>query len=65
MKNKKTRRIVIGVVLVVLAVFIVSKFYSYVDNYYRATDEAWTFINEPAEGVKVECVEPRLRVSWL
>lgn len=57
MKNKKTRRIVIGVVLVVLAVFIVSKFYSYVDNYYRATDEAWTFINEPAEGVEVEYVD--------
>ncbi|MBQ8490560.1 MAG: alpha/beta hydrolase [Pseudobutyrivibrio sp.] len=57
MKNKKTRRIVIGVVLVVLVVFIVSKFYSYVDNYYRATDEAWTFINEPAEGVEVEYVD--------
>ena len=57
MKNKKTRKIIIGAIIAVIVVAIVCKCFSFVNNYYMATDEAWTFINEPAEGVKIERVD--------
>ena len=57
MKNKKTRKIIIGAIIAVIVVAIVCKCFSFVNNYYMATDEAWTFMNEPAEGVKVEYVD--------
>lgn len=57
MKSKKKRRIIVGVVILAVVIACVWKCFSYVNNYYKATDEAWKYISEPAEGVKVEDVD--------
>ncbi|MCR5415940.1 MAG: alpha/beta hydrolase [Pseudobutyrivibrio sp.] len=58
MKSKITKKRLITVVLIAVIVLIgVNRFYSYVDDYYQATDNAWSYINNPAEDVSVTYVD--------
>ncbi|MBE5916401.1 MAG: alpha/beta hydrolase [Pseudobutyrivibrio ruminis] len=56
MNNKNKKRIVVIIVFAII-VFAVFGFFNYVDDYYKATDRAWSYINEPAEGVTVSYVD--------
>ena len=55
--NKRKKLRITGIIVLVLIVAIVVKFYSYVNNYYQAADRAMEYINNPAEGVTVEYVD--------
>ena len=54
---KTKRRLATIFILVIVIVLGYNRFYNYVSNYYEATDNAWTYINEPADGVTVEYVD--------
>ena len=56
-KNKGKKRIIAGIIAFTIIVFIIIKFYNFVDDYYQATDRAWSYINNPAENVTVEYVD--------
>ncbi len=56
-KSKKRKIRIIVIATVALLFILVYKFYNYVDNYYRATDNAMSYINDPGAGVSVEYID--------
>lgn len=58
MKNKKNlkRLLTILIVIVLLAVIYV-RVHVFLSNFYKATNNAWEYIDNPSEGVSVEYIE--------
>ncbi len=51
------RKIATIIILIVVIALGCNRFYSYVSNYYHATDNAMSYIENPADGVTVEYVD--------
>ena len=54
MRIKRTGRFATAILLVAIIILGINRFYSIVDDYYRATDRALSYIEAPAAGVTVE-----------
>lgn len=48
------RRVVTIVLLAIVIIIGARRFYKYVEDYYKATDRAWSYIENPAENVSVK-----------
>ena len=55
--QKKRRRLISFILVVAVVILGVNRFYDYVDDYYKASDNALSYIENPAVGVTVEYVD--------
>ena len=54
MNKKKAYTLILIVIVLIISI---GRFYNFVSNYYEPTDNAWSYINSPADDVKVEYVD--------
>ena len=52
-KKRNIRKIHVAVLVVAITIIGLTRIHAWLDNYYRATDAAWEYIDEPRSGVEV------------